>query len=206
LEDHEVLERVVLVDDVAAQEVRHDRLAVERHLEADDVGLASVQLRLYLLGGEVAAVPVVARWELVLLLLLADGLQALRGAETAVGVAILDQPLRDLGVAVLALALDIRRVRAADVRPLIPLEPEPAEAVHQVLDRAFDESLAVGVLDAEDELARLALARCLPVGEEHVVHDEAGAADVQRAGRARGKADANLLEVLGDALRALGNS
>src|SRR5690606_18535726 len=106
---------------------------------------------------------------------------------------------------VLALALDIRRVRAADVRPLIPLEPEPAEAVHQVLDRAFDESLAVGVLDAEDELARLALPRCLPVGEEDVVHDEAGAADVQRAGRARGKADANLLEVLGDALRALGN-
>src|SRR5918994_1233153 len=83
-----------------------------------------------------------------------------------------------------ALALDVGGVRPADIRALVPLDTEPAEGGHQLLGRARDKAVLVGVLDAEDERAALALARRLPVGEERVVHGGLGAADVDRPGRA----------------------
>src|SRR5690606_23798694 len=171
----------------------------ERDREADDVALASVDLRLHLLRGEIAAVAIVTGRQLLALLLLAHLLQALRRAETAVSVTALDELLGDLLVLVPPLALDVGAIRAANVRSLVPVETEPAQALHQVIGRALDESLAVGVLDAEDDLAGLALTRGLPVGEEHVVHHQAGAADVEGAGRRRGEANAHLVDVRGDA-------
>ena len=60
-----------------------------------------------------------------------------------------------------------------------------------LVDRALDEAGLVGVLDAEDEGAVAALALGLAVGEELVEEGGAAAADVERAGRAGRKADAN---------------
>src|SRR5699024_2963504 len=115
------------------------------------------------------------------------------------------EALGDGLVGVLALALDIGGVGAADVGAFVPFETEPAEAVHQVFDGAFDEAFLVGVLDADDKSAFFAVTGDLAVGEEDVVHDEAGAADVEGASGAGGKADANLVEVVGDAFGASGD-
>ncbi len=96
---------------------------------------------------------------------------------------------------VLPLALHVRGVRPSHIGSFVPLETEPLQAIHQSFRRALDEPLLVGVLDPEDEGARLPGALGLAVGEQHVVHHEAGAADVQRSGWARREAHADLLEI-----------
>ena len=107
------------------------------------------------------------------------------GAEAGVGVAALDEPPRVLAVDLGALRLAVGAVGAADVGPLVPLQPEPAQARHQLLLGAGDEALAVGVLDAQDELpARLA-------GDQVVVERGAPAPEVRVPRRARGKAHAH---------------
>ena len=111
---------------------------------------------------------VVARRLVARLLLLPHLLQALRRAEAAVGVPARDQPLGVLAVERGPLALGVGPVRTALVRSFVPVEAEPREDVDDPFGRALDKPVAVGVLDAEQERARLAFARCLPVGEEPV--------------------------------------
>ena len=83
-----------------------------------------------------------------------------------------------------ALGLAVRTVRPADVRPLVPVEPEPLERVEDVADVLLGGAVAVGVLDAEDERSAV-MAR-----EEPVEERGAGAADVEIAGGRRSEADA----------------
>ena len=64
-------------------------------------------------------------------------------------------------------------------RPLVPVELEPAQRVEDLLDVLGRRALAVGVLDAQDELAALA------AREEPVVQCRPRAADVQHARRRR---------------------
>ena len=76
-----------------------------------------------------------------------------------------------------ALALAVRRVRAADVGPLVPRQADPAERVEDHLLGVGARARLIGVLDAQDELAAL-LAR------EHVVEQrDVRGADVRIAGR-----------------------
>src|ERR1019366_2283410 len=51
------------------------------------------------------------------------------------------------------LHLRVRSARAADAGALVPVEAEPAERVEDDVDAGLRASLAVGVLDAEDERA-----------------------------------------------------
>ena len=67
----------------------------------------------------------------------------------------------------------------------VPVDPEPAQRVLDLLDRLGDLAARVGVLDPQQALAAL-LAREQPVEEEG-----ADTADVEEAGRARGHADAD---------------
>ena len=62
----------------------------------------------------------------------------------------------------------------------VPVDPEPAQRLLDLLDRLRDLAARVGVLDPQQALAAL-LAREQPVEEER-----AHAADVQEAGRADG--------------------
>ena len=87
----------------------------------------------------------------------------------------------DLG----ALGLAIRAVGAADVGAFVPVEAEPAQGVEDHLLGGGDEAGAVGVLDAEDELAA-ALA-----GVDEVEQADVGGANVRVAGGRRGDADAD---------------
>ena len=149
------------------------------------------EVRFDLLHGKIAAEAVVARRFLARGLLLPHLLQALGGAETAVGVPALEQSRGVLPVELGPLALPVGTERTADVRPLVPLEAEPAQDIDDPLLGSFDVAVAVGVLDAKEEGAVSPLAPRLPVRQQPVEERGAGAADVQQPGRARREADAD---------------
>ena len=74
---------------------------------------------------------------------------------------------------------------AADIRALVPVEPEPPQVLEDARLRLLRRSLGVGVLDAQDERAVLA------VREQPVEERRAGVADVQLAGRTRGESNSH---------------
>ncbi len=89
-------------------------------------------------------------------------------------------------VETVALRLVIRSRVAADLRALVPVDPEPAEPVQDRLQRLVDVPLPVRVVDAQDETAAVA------AGVEPVEQRRAHAADVQETGGAGREARANL--------------
>ena len=101
-------------------------------------------------------------------------LDRLRRAVAPVGVAALGQPLRRLEVRGAALGL------VDDL--LVPLQPEPPQAVEDALEPVVLAADRVGVLVPEQEATALA------AREEPVEECGAGAADVERAGRRRAEA------------------
>ena len=109
----------------------------------------------------------------------ARGLQPLGGAVAEVRVAAVEQPLGRGAVTVEPPGLEVRRVRTADVGPLVPLEPQPAQAVEDAAHHLGGRSLEVGVLDAEHERP------AVPAGEQVVEEGRPRAADVKVAGRRR---------------------
>ena len=134
---------------------------------------------------EVAAGAGVARRKLGGDLLLAYGFELFGGAEAAVGGAVGEQEVAVLAVDFGAFGLAVGAVGAADVGAFVPGEAEPAEGVEDHLLGGGDEAGAVGVFDAEDELAA-ALARVDVVDQADV-----GGADVGVAGGAGSDADAD---------------
>ena len=96
----------------------------------------------------------------------------------AVGAALVEQPLHDLGVALAALGLEHGL--------LVPVELEPAQGVEDLLDVLRRRALAVGVLDPEQELAAAA------AGQEPVVQCRPRTPDVQGARRRGSESHAHL--------------
>ncbi len=94
-------------------------------------------------------------------------LDVLGGGVRAVGAAAVEQRPQCLAVALGALGLHDR--------PFVPVELQPAQRVEDLLDVLGRRALAVGVLDAQQELSAL-VAR-----EQPVEQGGARAADVQRA-------------------------
>ena len=97
--------------------------------------------------GPADAEPVVAGRDLALLLVLAHRREPLARAPAQVRVAVREQPVDVRPVGVEPLALAVRRVRPALVRALVPVEPEPAQRVVDLLLAVGLEARAVGVLD-----------------------------------------------------------
>src|SRR6185503_18630879 len=115
--------------DVAAHEVVKPALTVARHLEPDDA-LAPFALEAPRVGvGLGHPLPAIEERALGLLGGRALGLDFLGRRVVAISVAAGEQLLDCLPVARLALRLEVRLVRAADLGPLVPIEPEPAEAI-----------------------------------------------------------------------------
>ncbi len=142
---------------VAADEVVDDTLAFVGHAQADRAG----RLRL--------AAKATVRAVLGLV-----GVDLRLRRVGAVGVAVVEQPLQDLLV-----ALGARNL--AD-RPLVVVQAEPAQGVEDLLDVLRGRALAVGIFDAQDERPAV-----VP-REQPVVQRRASTADVQRAGRRRSEA------------------
>src|SRR5690606_12376986 len=113
-------------------------------------------------------------------------LELLRRTEAGIRQPRLEEAVRVFAVDRAALALAVRRVRPLligpfDARPLVPLEPEPAEVLEDRCLRARDRPLAVGVLDPQDEGA------AVMTGEQPVQHRRPRVPHVEAAGRARGE-------------------
>ena len=120
---------------------------------------------------------VVTRFLATRALRLAHGVELLFAGVAPVGVAALDELLRHLGVA--------RKTLHLVERALVPIEAEPAHAVHDGVDGSLRRTLDVRILDAQDESAAV-LARIGPR-----IQRRASAADVKVAGRAGGEAGAD---------------
>ena len=173
-----VLDLLVLDRDRAVHRVLKRGRAVERHFLADDVRRAGVEQPLHLLGGQVAAVAVVAAEGVRRV----DRLQPLLRAEAVVRLALPDELLRVGLVKILALALDIRAVCAADVGAFVVLEADLLQRAVDHVGRALHIALLVRVLNAQHKGA--ALRFC----DEILVQRRPEIADVHEAGRARRKA------------------
>src|SRR5690606_11072799 len=107
---------------------------------------------------------------------LAHRLELFLGLVGVVRVARGDELLGDLAVTVQALGLIDRA--------LVVVEPEPAHRLEDGVDRRLRAALAVGVLDAQDELA------AAPARHQPAVRGGAGPADLPVAGGAGGEAGA----------------
>ncbi len=99
-----------------------------------------------------------------------------RRAGAPVRVAARDQPVGVRAIRGDAQRLDVRSMRAADLRSLVPVEPEPAQGFQDQRFGARDVPLLIGVLDAQDEGAAGVTGR--EPGEERGAHRS----EVQRAG------------------------
>ena len=100
-----------------------------------------------------------------------------------VGLALGDEPLRDLAAVVHPVELE--RVVA------VPVEPEPAERLLDLFDRLSHLAARVRVLDPKLELA------ALRTREEPIEHGGAHAPDVEHPGRARREADFDHVDSVG---------
>ena len=148
-------------------------------------GLPAARLASICVWAKVAAGARVAWRKLRGHLLLAHGFELFGGAEAAVGGAVGEQHVAVLAVDFGALGLAVGAVGAADVGAFVPGEAEPAEGVEDLLLGGGDEAGAVGVFDAQDELAA-ALA-----GVDVVDQADVGGADVRVAGGTGSDADAD---------------
>src|SRR5439155_18455271 len=111
--------------------------------------------------------------------------QAFLRAETEIGVAGVDQLLGVLLIERKTLRLDVRSVRAALARALVPLHAQPSEPVVDRIDGAGHQTVLIGVFDAQDQLPAV-LTR-----EEVVVQGGADAPDMERAGGGGRETDAD---------------
>ena len=185
LEQDLVVDIVMGEDDGAAELVAEGGLALDGDFEADYAGAAFGLECGDLRGGEFAVRSVVTRGELGGDLRAAHGVQLFGGLEAAVGVAGCEQEIDVGAVDFGAFRLPVRTKGATDIGTLVPLQAEPAEGVEDHLLGGGDEACAVGILDAQDELAA-ALA-----GVEEVEQADVCRADVRVAGGRGCNADAD---------------
>ena len=171
--------------DLAADQVVDHQRALAGHLQADDrpaaLGLEAGPLGRRL-GHEAAAVderPLLALGRLPL------GLEFLGRGVVVVGRPGRQEPLDRRPVALAPLRLVVGGIGAAHLRPLVPVDAQPPQAVQDRGQGLLDVPLLVRVVDAEDELA------AVPPGEEPAKQRGPHAADVQVSRRTGGKTRAN---------------
>ena len=179
LQQHLVVQGVVVHGDVAEHRVGEGGLAPVGDLLPDHIGLPGVHPGLGLLGGEGAA-GIVGPVKLAAVLL-----TLALAAEAVVGVALLHQQPGEVGVQAPPLGLDIGAHRAADVGALVPGQAALAQGGIDHLGGALHQAALVGVLDAEDEGAA-----AVP-GDEPGVQGGAQVAHVHVAGGGGGEAGAH---------------
>ena len=186
LDEHEVVQKFVLVADVAANHVVEFGDTGFGHLETDDSLFAGSNAGFGFFAADVTAVAVVTGdRHMALFLLGADFLQALFGAEAVVGAARIQELLDFAVVNIQAFALEVRAAVAFATRTFIPLKSQPLEVAHQVVQGSLVIALAVGILNTQIESSTHVLCK------EIVVDGGTRTAHMQVTRRARRKAHAN---------------
>ena len=169
-----ILELLVLYRDIAVQHIEIGRFTAERHLLADDVGIAVFQVLVNDLLRQVAAGAVIAAE-------FAGRVILVRIAEAVIGMAEFDELFGVFLVYGFALALDVRSVVAAEARSLIGDDVGSSERILYEIHGISDIARLVGVLDAQDEIAMLGFR------EQIGVERSAQIADMHITRRARSK-------------------
>ena len=164
-QQHEIVQILVGEDDLALHLIVDDCFALLARAETDHGLDAGGRL------GRIAVAPatVVTHGLALEAGLLAHLLQLSHAGVTAVGAARAKQLLGDLAMALGALKLAYRLA--------VPIESEPFQPIKNRVHRGLGRSLAIGVLDAEQERAAEAL------GVEPVEQSRARASDMQEASR-----------------------
>jgi hypothetical protein len=126
---------------------------------------------------QVTAASVIARRLLAAHLLGAHLLKPLGGAIAEIGMALIQQALSDGAVPLQALGLEIRAVVTPHLRPLVPVQTQPAQAIQNRPHGPLDLPGDIGILDAHNEPAAMV------AGKEPV---EQGGADIAHVGQTRG--------------------
>jgi hypothetical protein len=116
---------------------------------------------------------------------LAVRVELLRRTEAEIRMAAVQQFIRVGRVEVKPFGLAIRPVQAADVGPLVPVEAEPPQILENAGFRLARRALGVGVLDAENERAVLA------VRKQPVEQRRARVAHMEVAGGAGGETNSH---------------
>ena len=155
-----------------------------RHADANRARQAACFARRDVARAEPTAGAVVAPGRAAVLGRFALRVELLGRAVAIVRAAALDERSRHRTIAIEAFGLKVRPVGSADVRPFVPVEPEPPQAVEDAFDHLARRAFGVGIFDAQDEHTAVA-AREKPVEERG-----SGAADVQIAGWRRCEANA----------------
>ena len=143
--------------DDATQAVVETASPLFRHCQTHHRAFAGGDEALCLGVGQRQTAAVVARRLAAGLLLAAQGRQPLCRAEAAERLAGGEEPVRVAPVEGLAFALPVRTALAADVRPLVPVEAQPPQRGKDPRFRSAGAAGLIGVLDAQHELAAVAL-------------------------------------------------
>ena len=184
-QQHLVADDVCVKADVAPHEIGERNLAVLRRAEADGRPLAGLHAPLRFCGIDLRAPARVFRRQIVRERLFALGVELLGRAEAVVRAPFLDEHARARLIFPEPLGRSVRPHRSADLRPLIPVQAEPAQILEDHRVGVGRRALDVGVFDAKDERA------VLPARQQPVEERCADVADVQVPGRARSESDAH---------------
>ena len=155
-----VVEHRAVEADASTDHIVDLDLYIGLYEEAHHVLLACCDEALDLLSGERQGVAHRAARRSIVLevgLRLALRLEFLGCVEGNVGLACVEELLHVLAVDISALALAVGAAVAAIAYSLVEVYPKPLEGLDDVGLRPRDEALAVGILDAQQELAAVAL-------------------------------------------------
>ena len=144
-QDHEVVDLFVVEADLITDPVVEGRHSRPRHRHADRGHLPGIDPGASLIGIHPEPA-IVRRGPPGRLGLLAKLVQLVCGCKAVVGEATVEQIQRHLPITLVAHALAIRRVRATDIDPFIPVKAEPPHRGHNVLAVLGRVALRVGVV------------------------------------------------------------
>ena len=169
-QQHHVVELAVRHPDGTLHGILDDGLAFAGRLEADDRLDAGRRIA----GIAVAPAPVIEHPATFRLGPLAHLRELFLGGVTAIGLSFVEQAMRRLDMA--------GATRELAHRLIVPVEPEPGEAIEDRGDRLLGGTAAVGILDPQQEAAAV-VARKQPVEQRRP-----RAAYVEKSRRRRGEA------------------
>ncbi len=178
--DHEVADLVCRELDVSFNQVVQDEFPTKRYLEANCEGIAGRLMA----GDGVGALELAAK-TVGPLFAVGRGLVGgpLRvGAVVAIDLSRGNQPQGGAARRFESLRLKIRAVRPALLWSLVPVDADPAKAFENALDGIVDVPFPVSIIDTQNELPAM-----MP-SQQPVKQGRPHPADVQKPGRARGKA------------------
>ncbi len=172
-EDDHIIEFGIGDADFALHQIFNNRLALTRGFDADSIGRASGRFRWV----TVTPHPVVTGRLAVCHCVFTHLFELFRRAVALVGQTFLQQFQRDFRMARLPGGLENGR--------FICRNAHPGQSVENNIDSLLGGPLTVGILNAQEELA------AVMTGKKKVEQGRAGVADMQQAGRTRGKACAD---------------